>query len=141
MDPIIDCIRFLLRQGLAFRGNNENEASINRGNFIELLQFLADHNQSIEVVTLKNAPLNLKLTSPDIQKDIVHAAAIETTKLIINDIGESFFSILVDKSRDISIKEQMSVVLRYVDVTPPNQMAETFEGGTSCQYHNHIIIE
>ncbi|KAL4592042.1 hypothetical protein LXL04_005021 [Taraxacum kok-saghyz] len=112
----IDCIRFLLRQGLAFRGNNENETSINRGNFIELLQFLADHNQSIEAVTLKNAPLNLKLTSPDIQKDIVHAAAIETTKLIINDIGESFFSIIVDESRDISIKEQMSVVLRYVDM-------------------------
>ena len=22
-------------------------------------------------------------------------------------------------------------------VTPPNRMAETFEGGTSCQYHNH----
>ncbi|KAL4586505.1 hypothetical protein LXL04_011141 [Taraxacum kok-saghyz] len=112
----IDCIRFLLRQGLAFRGNNENETSINRGNFIELLQFLADHNESIEAVTLKNAPLNLKLTSPDIQKDIVHAAAIETTKLIINDIGESFFSILIDESRDISIKEQMSVVLRYVDM-------------------------
>ena len=26
-------------------------------------------------------------------------------------------------------------------VTPPNQSAETFEGGTSCQYHNHNIIE
>ncbi|KAL4580493.1 hypothetical protein LXL04_016688 [Taraxacum kok-saghyz] len=27
-----------------------------------------------------------------------------------------------------------------VDVTPPNQLAETFGGGTSCQYHNHNII-
>ncbi|XP_052627154.1 uncharacterized protein LOC128133675 [Lactuca sativa] len=95
LDASIDCIRFLLRQGLAFRGHDESETSANRGNFIDL---------------------NLKLTSPDIQKDIVHAAAIETTKLIINDIGECFFSLLVDESRDISIKEQMSVVLRYVDV-------------------------
>ncbi|KAL4573458.1 hypothetical protein LXL04_020266 [Taraxacum kok-saghyz] len=31
LEATIDCIRFLLRQGLAFRGNNENETSINRG--------------------------------------------------------------------------------------------------------------
>ncbi|XP_023754831.2 uncharacterized protein LOC111903287 [Lactuca sativa] len=116
LDASIDCIRFLLRHGLAFRGHDESETSANRGNFIELLQFLADHNLSIKDVTFNNAPLNLKLTSPDIQKDIVHAAAMETTKLIINDIGECFFSLLVDESRDISIKEQMSVVLWYVDV-------------------------
>ncbi|KAI3666832.1 hypothetical protein L6452_41870 [Arctium lappa] len=52
----IDCIRFLLRQGLAFRDHDEREDSDNRGNFIELLQFLADHNESIKEVTLNNAP-------------------------------------------------------------------------------------
>ena len=35
------CIKFLLLQGLAFRGNDESEESSNRGNFIELLKFLA----------------------------------------------------------------------------------------------------
>ncbi|CAN1156093.1 Zinc finger MYM-type protein 1 [Linum perenne] len=55
------------------------------------------------------------MTSPDIQKDIVHALAIETTKLITTDIGGDFFAILADESRDVSVKEQMGVVLRYVD--------------------------
>ncbi|CAN1750400.1 Zinc finger MYM-type protein 1 [Linum perenne] len=55
------------------------------------------------------------MTSPDIQKDIVHALAIETTKLITTDIGDNFFAILADESRDVSVKEQMGVVLRYVD--------------------------
>ena len=55
------------------------------------------------------------MTSPDIQKDIVSAAAIETINVIMKDIGSGLFSILVDESRDVSMKEQMAIVLRYVD--------------------------
>ncbi|XP_052171575.1 uncharacterized protein LOC127787555 [Diospyros lotus] len=74
-----------------------------------------DHNDEIKAVTFKNTLENLKLTSPDIQKDIVSAAAFETINVIINEIGDELFSILVDESHDISIKEQMSIVLRYVN--------------------------
>ncbi|KAL5559209.1 hypothetical protein UlMin_035420 [Ulmus minor] len=90
----VDCIRFLIRQGLAFRGHDESEDSTNQGNFLELLNFLADHNEEVRVVALKNAPENLRLTSPKIQKDIVNA---------------------FDESRDVSIKEQMVVMFRYVN--------------------------
>ncbi|KDO39188.1 hypothetical protein CISIN_1g043976mg [Citrus sinensis] len=50
---VIDCIRFLLKQGLAFRGNNESQSSNNKGKFLELLRFLADHNEEIKAVSLK----------------------------------------------------------------------------------------
>ncbi|CAN1762158.1 hypothetical protein LINPERHAP1_LOCUS8229 [Linum perenne] len=66
---------------------------------------------------MQNAPKNHQMTSPDIQKDIVHALAAETTKLVGKDIGDNVFSILVDKARDLSIKEQMAMVLSYVDKT------------------------
>ncbi|KAL3825507.1 hypothetical protein ACJIZ3_021536 [Penstemon smallii] len=94
---------FLLRQGLAFRGHDESKDSSNRGNFIELLNFLATHNEIIKKVV--RIQRNLKLTSPDIQKDIVNAAATETSNAIINDLGDDYFAIL----------EQMALVLRYVD--------------------------
>ncbi|CAN1291986.1 Zinc finger MYM-type protein 1 [Linum perenne] len=55
------------------------------------------------------------MTSPDIQKDIVHAIASEITKEIIKDLENDFFCILVDEARDVSIKEQMAIVLRFVD--------------------------
>ena len=45
----------------------------------------------------------------------MNAAACETTNAIIKDLDNGFFSVLVDESRDTSIKEQMAVVLRYVD--------------------------
>ncbi|XP_075633653.1 uncharacterized protein LOC142606140 [Castanea sativa] len=85
-----------------------------KGNFLELLQFLAYHNDVINEV-LQKTPKTNKLTYLDIQKDIVNVAAYKTTNAIIEDLDGGFFSILVDESCDISIKEQIVVVLRYVD--------------------------
>ena len=99
---------------LAFCGHDESDDSSDKGNFLELLQFLADYNDVINEV-LQKTPKNSKLTHPDIQKDIVNAAAYKTTNAIIEDLDSGFFSILVDESRDILIKEQMVVVLCYVD--------------------------
>ena len=122
----VDYVRFLLQEGLAFRGHDESDNSLNQGNFLELLQFASSLNDDIRDVTLNNAPENMKLTSPDIQKDIVNAVAVETVNIIIQDIGDSLFSILVDESRDISTKEQMVVVLRYVN--NKGQVIEHFIG-------------
>ena len=75
---------------------------------------MADHNESINEV-LQKAPKNCKLTHHEIQKDIVNAIARETSKAIIKDLDNGFFSTLVDKSHDISVKEQMALVLHYVN--------------------------
>ncbi|XP_039686427.1 zinc finger MYM-type protein 1-like [Medicago truncatula] len=64
---------------------------------------------------MANTSGNLKLTSPQIQKDIVRVAAYETTIVILHDLGDDFFAIMIDESRDISVKEQMVVALRYVN--------------------------
>ncbi|KAJ0692752.1 hypothetical protein HanPI659440_Chr15g0589491 [Helianthus annuus] len=67
------------------------------------------------MVILCNAPGNSQMTSPSIQKDICNCFAQEVLKKIFEELGDDVFSILVDESRDISKKEQMAVVLRYVD--------------------------
>ena len=75
---------------------------------------------------MDNAPRNNKLTSHDIQKQVVNCCAVETTNRIIEEIGISFFALLVDESRDVSVKEQMSVVLRFVN--KKGQVIERFLG-------------
>ncbi|CAN1750399.1 Zinc finger MYM-type protein 1 [Linum perenne] len=115
LEASFKCINWLLKHGLPFRGHDESEESNNRGLFLSLLEFYASDIEHVKSVVLENAPKNQQMTSPDIQKDIVHALAIETTKLITTDIGDNFFAILADESRDVSVKEQMGVVLRYVD--------------------------
>ncbi|KAL5719781.1 hypothetical protein ACHQM5_012520 [Ranunculus cassubicifolius] len=108
------CVRYLLRQGLAFRGHRESKASKNQGNFRELVEFKAAHDAMLQR-SLDRAPNNHKLTSHEIQKEIVNACAVETTYSILNDLGDAPFSILIDEARDVSIKEQMAIILRYVD--------------------------
>jgi len=116
LNASIECAYFLLHQGLPFRGHDECECECececlsNQGN----LHFLFTNNEAIKKVTFSEAPRHNKLTSPDIQKDITQAAVEEITNVIIKDLGDSLFSILIDELR-ISIKEQMAIVLRYID--------------------------
>ncbi|XP_008244548.1 PREDICTED: zinc finger MYM-type protein 1-like [Prunus mume] len=119
-------IKYLLRQGLPFRGHDESETSSNKGNYVELLQFLADHDEKVHAVVFENAPGNLKYIAPKIQKDLVNSCVSETIDAIISDIDDAFFSILVNESRDVSIREQMAVVLCYVN--QKGQVIERFVG-------------
>lgn len=91
-------------QGLSFRGHDESKESLNRGNLIELLNWYAVRCKEIKEVLFSNAPGNDQMTSPTIQKDLVNCCALKTTRAIINEIGDSLFSILVDEARDNSVK-------------------------------------
>jgi hypothetical protein len=57
---------------------------------------------------------NCQMLSPDIQKDLANACAEEVTAVIMDEIRGRKFSVLIDESRDVSIKEQMAVILRLV---------------------------
>ncbi|KAK4724241.1 hypothetical protein R3W88_027020 [Solanum pinnatisectum] len=61
-----------------------------------------------------------------IQKEIVDACTKETIKAIIKDLDGDYFGILVDESKDISHKEQMTLVLRYVNKN--GELIESFLG-------------
>jgi hypothetical protein len=62
----LQCLKFLLHQGLSFRGHDESEESSNRG--IEILKFLATNIEEVNKYVLNNAPGNCTLTSLKIQK-------------------------------------------------------------------------
>ncbi|XP_039135778.1 uncharacterized protein LOC120273212 [Dioscorea cayenensis subsp. rotundata] len=102
-------------KGLAFRGHDKSSSSTNKGNFLEMLNWYRTKVENVGHVINENAPGNNQMTSPQIQKELVRACAEETTRAIINEIGDSYFSILLDKSRDKSVKEQMAVIVRFVN--------------------------
>ncbi|XP_026459892.1 zinc finger MYM-type protein 1-like [Papaver somniferum] len=114
LEASINYARFHLLQGLSFHGHDESEESKNRGNFIELLKWLGDINEEMKAVILYNALGNEKMIAPDIEKDISNAFSFEIISSIIKEIGDGLFSLLVDESCDISSKEKMAIVLRYV---------------------------
>jgi hypothetical protein len=58
---------------------------------------------------------NCTMLSHHIQKDLTKACVEEVMSVIMDEIGDKNFSVLIDESRDASIKEQMAVILRLVD--------------------------
>ena len=46
---------------------------------------------------------------------MINACVVETTLAMLGDLGDKSFSIMVDEARDCSVKEQMAVVIRYVN--------------------------
>ncbi|GMI80090.1 hypothetical protein like AT1G19260 [Hibiscus trionum] len=110
----IEVVKWLTFQGCALRGRDETEDSTNRGNFLELVSFLASYNDEVATV-LKNAPKNSKYVSPKIQKEILCLFRSRIQKHIREEIGEQKFCVIVDEARDESKREQMAIVLRYVD--------------------------
>ena len=79
------------------------------------MRFLVDQNEDIKVETLKNAHNNIKLMTPEIHKDIVRVATIETINVILRDLRNELFFISVDESFDLSGNEQTAIIFSYVD--------------------------
>ena len=64
-----DTARLLLKQGLPFRGHDESKQSLNKGNFLEVFDCLADHDPDLgKAVGLAG---NSCIVAHEIQTDIV----------------------------------------------------------------------
>ncbi|KAM3690089.1 hypothetical protein ACJW31_09G095200 [Castanea mollissima] len=104
-----------LRLKTSIEGHDESLDSKSRRNFIELIEHTSTFNENVARVILENAPRNAKYTSPTIQKEILHILASKVRNAIREKIGDAKFCILVDEARDESKREQMAIILRFVD--------------------------
>ncbi|XP_071737172.1 uncharacterized protein [Rutidosis leptorrhynchoides] len=80
-----------------------------------MLKLLASYNDELAKVVLGNAPYNSQCTSGLIQKEILSIIANNVRKHIRNEVGDSYFCVMIDEARDESKQEQMAIVLRFVD--------------------------
>jgi len=109
----LDVARFLISQGDAFRGHDETSSSLNKGNYREMVEWYKDKVEVVKEAYEKGSK-NYHMLSHHIQKDLTKAYAEEVTAVIMDEIRGRKFSVLIDESRDVSIKEQMAVILRLV---------------------------
>lgn len=115
LSRLIDVAKTLVKCGNPFWGHDESEESHNRGNFIEMVSLLSrwDHDLADYMKELKR---NATCLSNRTQNDIIHAMAIVVKKQIVGQIiTASFFSMMMDETRDVSGKEQVSIIIRFVD--------------------------
>ncbi|KAM5580830.1 hypothetical protein ABKV19_010172 [Rosa sericea] len=111
----IESVRLLANQGAAFRGHDETEDSLNAGHFREVIKSFSRMSVEVERVVLGNAPGNAKYISPSIQKQLLNILGNKVRNKIREEVGDSKYCILVDEAVDTSSKEQMAIILRFVD--------------------------
>ena len=108
---LISTIRFLVRQGLALRGDRAGEPD---SNLIELLQLRGQDENDGKLVGWIKRKSN-KYTSHDIQNEILQVMALKVLRQIATNIQATHFTIMIDKTTDTSTTEQVVVVFRWVD--------------------------
>ncbi|KAJ9535085.1 hypothetical protein OSB04_un001839 [Centaurea solstitialis] len=109
----IYCVRWCAFQVVAFRGHNEKPDTINRGNFLEMLEALGEFSTELKELFCR-APKYASYTSPVIQKKILNLISNRVRRMILRrSVVEDFVYLLT--TRDESHKEQMSVVFRFVN--------------------------
>ncbi|KAM0884851.1 hypothetical protein ACQ4PT_030718 [Festuca glaucescens] len=115
VDTSLGIVSYLALQGEPFRGHDESASSLNKGNFLEMLDWYKERNREVKLAFDELCPKNAKMTSSTIQKILARHCAQAVTKSIKEEMDGCLFSVLIDESRDISVKEQMAVVVRYVN--------------------------
>ena len=117
---VVAVVRTLAERGLAFRGSDEIFGSPHNGNFLGLLEliaefdpFLANHiKQYGDCGTGKTSCL-----SKTICDELIELMSIKVRQSILNDLKQDgYFSLSVDSTPDLSHIDQLTVIIRYVSI-------------------------
>ena len=118
LEAVVDCTLYLAIHDLPFRGHDESQASVNRGNFKDLLQLKAKDNTALRA-HMEQATV-WKGDSKTTQNELVRCISEEVHSVIISEIqAAEFLAIEADETTDISTKTQMTFIVRYVKKHKP----------------------
>ena len=120
--PIVGAVILCGRQNVSLRAHRDDskhlgEGKSNPGNFIAILNYLYSCGENENFRDhYDNAPKSATYKSKTTQNEIINICGAMITEKIVSEIKDAkFFSILADEATDVSNKEQMALVLRYVD--------------------------
>ena len=105
----------------------------NVGNFVEAFNFRVRGGDEVLHEHLTSCGKNQSYISKTSQNKIIRCSGEVIRDQLINEIKESkFYSVIADEAKDSSHKEQMSLVLRFVDTN--HNIREEFIAFMNCKW-------
>lgn len=119
---ILHCIKFIATQNLALRGHRESLQlgdDSNMGNFLGLLKLLAifDPIMKEHLTYVERHPGSTSYLSLGVQNEFIHLMASTVRQSLLKSIRKAkYYGLMFDSTPDQSHREQMSEVVRYVEI-------------------------
>jgi hypothetical protein len=113
-------VQYLAENNGAFRGKTEQLYQLNNGNFLGLSEMLAKFDPTLQehVRRIKDLETHDHYLGQRIQNELIELMASEVTKIITDKLNlAKYFSVILDCTPHVSHKEQMSLIVRFVDVS------------------------
>nr|XP_047144742.1 zinc finger MYM-type protein 1-like [Hydra vulgaris] len=151
MRRLISLTIMMAKQNMPLRGSCDKVYHNNNGNFLKIYNFWLNLIQLWKNICLeqkKKKTNYVHYLAKDIQNELINLIGKSIKFKIFSNVQKSvYFSIIVDCTLDISHQEQMSELVRYVDVEDKNEIHinESFigfhliEGSTGLDLSNKII--
>ncbi|XP_056848988.1 uncharacterized protein LOC108831809 [Raphanus sativus] len=129
MVRIFSLVKTLAKQNLTFRGKNEKLRVDGNGNFLSFIDSMAEWDPVMRehVRSFEDGESRYHYLSNRIQNELIAMIADEIKGKIIQKIQSAkYYSVIVDCTPDISHHEQMTLILRCVDVSAASPKIEEF---------------
>ena len=115
---VVVVVKLLCERGLPLRGRNEVFRSPQNGNFLGLLDLLAQFDNFLadHIRRFANSGIGVpSYLSSTICNEIVQFMAKEITTKIVNEVKKAkYYSITVDSTPDVTHVDQLTFIMRYV---------------------------
>ena len=142
LDSVIDTIYTSGSQNMPLRGHRDDskyydDKGNNPGNFQVMLEYCARSGDTVLAEHLKrtkenNGGRNCTYRSKTIQNEVIKCFEQELRGIIISEVKQAkFFSVMANECSDVANKEQLAIVIRYVN--EDDEICEDFVEFVECE--------
>ncbi|KAL4152652.1 hypothetical protein QTP88_000485 [Uroleucon formosanum] len=141
IERIISLIQTLGMQNLALRGSSDKLYEFDNGNFLKFIELLGKFDPIIKehISRITSQDIHTHYLGKNIQNEIIQLLDNKIRQQIISAVQNTkYYSIILDCTPDVSHKEQMTMIIRFVTAT---EKKENVPAKVSISEHFLTFIE